>query len=237
MTDQLGDRMKGYEDAYRIYLPRRLPVIIRVDGRGFHSYTAGLNKFATFDDRLRHLMVKIAVALCNEIQGAKLAYLQSDEVSVLVHNYKKLNSEPWVGNNLQKIVSLASGIASHIFTLCAIETGLPGAEFDARAFVLPEAEVCNYFIWRQQDATRNSIQMLARSLYSHRDLHCRNNSDLQEMCVQRGHDWNDLAIKWRRGSCVVKTAYGWTVDDVIPVFTQDRSYMEKHLAVETEDEA
>lgn len=83
--DPLGDRMKGYEVACRTALPKRMPVIIRVDGKAFHSYTRGLKR--PFDEHFIGAMDDVARALCSEIHGAVLAYVQSDEVSILVHNW------------------------------------------------------------------------------------------------------------------------------------------------------
>jgi tRNA(His) 5'-end guanylyltransferase len=115
------------------------------------------------------------------------------------------------------------------------------AHFDCRAFVLPENELCNYFIWRQQDATRNSIQMLAQSLYSQKELNGKNTSELQEMTFQKGKNWNDVETKFKRGSCVYKIQdpenVGRTkmyIDNEIPIFTQDRDFINKWLAVEQE---
>jgi tRNA(His) guanylyltransferase len=228
MTDLLGDRMKGYENSYRTYLPKRLPLIIRIDGKAFHTYTRGMQK--PWDSDLEICMSVTAKELCDSIQGAQLAYVQSDEISILVHNYKRLNSEAWFDNNLQKITSVSASIATAIFNLSATTLELSSnlALFDSRAWILPEAEVCNYFIWRQQDATRNSVSMLAQSLYSHNELQNKNSSQLQEMCFQKGTNWDSIATKNKRGFCVVRKN-GWQADYEIPIFTQDRQYIEKHL--------
>lgn len=105
--DSLGDRMKGYERACRTVLPRRMPVILRVDGKGFHGVTRGCDK--PFDEHLTGLMNRVAIRLCEEAQDAVLAYVQSDEVSVLLHNYKRLQSEAWFDNEVQKIASSRTG--------------------------------------------------------------------------------------------------------------------------------
>ena len=255
--DSLGDRMKTYEDAYRFNLPIRMPLVIRIDGKAFHSYTKGCKR--PFDQKLVDCMDTTAQKLCKEVQGCQLAYVQSDEISLLVVNYEDLDSQSWFDNNLQKMVSICAGIASSTFTFnswriwmggVAAPVGLESikpAIFDARAFVLPKEEVCNYFLWRQQDATRNSVQMLARSLYSHKQCENKNNSDLQEMCFQKGQNWNDLPTSQKRGRCIVKIktikpAYNpqsqttvmserseWAVDNEIPIFSQDRRYIEQFV--------
>lgn len=246
----LGDRMKKFERAFKYALPPRMPFIIRVDGKAFHTLTKGMER--PFDDKLIWLMNIVANSLCSEIQGAQLAYVQSDEVSILVHNYKRFESQGWFDNQVQKMASVSAAIASSMFTGMSEKTlgELKIAQFDSRVFVLPESEVCNYFIWRQQDFERNSVQMLARSLYSHRECHQMNNAELQEMCWKKGNNWNDLPIHLRRGRCVTRQevslfasdeAWGrtgpkmkWLVDDQIPQFKMDRNYIDQYLVCDDE---
>ena len=268
--DSLGDRMKGYENAYRMYLPRRLPVIVRVDGRAFHTLTKCFKR--PFDFLFHNVMVKTATALCQEISGAKIAYTQSDEISILITNNDTIDTQPWFGNNLQKLVSLAASIATLSFnnalrreSLRKVADTLENsiylngiyhnawrhATFDARAFVLPEDEVCNYFHWRQTDATRNSIQMAAQALYSHKELHGKNCDDLQEMIFQKGINWNNYEVWQKRGSCIYKMpdtkivtfmdkrtntlenkevdVMEWREDRNIPIFSQARDYINNFL--------
>jgi len=250
MSDSLGDRMKGYEVASRSELPRRMPVIIRVDGKAFHTYTRGCKR--PFDENLGGVMQATAKKLCEEIQGAQLAYTQSDEISVLVHGYKKFDSQPWFDNQVQKMVSVAAGIASAAFTSLSWQIWLgreapvispidifekiKPAVFDARAFIVPEGDVCNYFLWRQQDATRNSVQMLARSLYSHKECDNKNVMQLREMCASKGEDWFSLLPRWQRGVCVRRAVDDirnpWQIDDNIPSFNEDRNYVNNLLKLE-----
>jgi tRNA(His) 5'-end guanylyltransferase len=250
----LGDRMKEYERACAVTLMKRTPVLIRVDGKAFHTYTKGCDR--PFDQGVVEAMWETAKALCNEIQGAQLAYVQSDEISILVHNYKTRESGSWFDNKLQKMASVSAGIASGVMTMesdrifSSREGGIYVPEkrracFDSRVWTIPPFEVCNYFIWRQQDWTRNSVQMLARSLYSHKQLHNKDNSSLQEMCFQKGKNWNDLPTYLKRGACIVKNTYTvvteddqmatrsrWEVDTEIPIFTQDRYYIDQYLEVD-----
>jgi len=238
----LGDRMKIYEGAFRQSLPIRMPVILRIDGKAFHTYTASCER--PFDERLISAMDNVGIALCEQIQGAQIAYVQSDEISVLVHNYKRFSSTPWFENQIQKMVSVSASIAAGYMT--ALSPTIFGetkiAAFDARAFVLPESEVCNYFLWRQQDATRNSVQMVARSLYSHSQLDGKNSAELQEMIfLKTGKNWGNYPTYQKRGRCIVKETYlvadsvaprsKWGVDDEIPLFSEDRGYINQHLEV------
>jgi tRNA(His) guanylyltransferase len=249
-NDSLGDRMKLFEGAYRFCFSPRMPIIIRCDGKAFHSYTRGCK--SPVDENLVEVMNLTAIELCNQVQGCQLAYIQSDEISLLLNNFKTYDTQSWFDNNIQKVVSVAASIAGATFTALSgkIWGGtIKPATFDARAFVLPKEEVCNGFIWRQQDATRNSVQMLARSLYSHRECNNKVNSELQEMIFQKGQNWNDCPTSQKRGRCVVKQTItlkslnpitktevvaersAWVVDNEIPIFSQDREYIEHHLAV------
>lgn len=223
----IGDRMKlNYEGAYKLALPRRLPTVIRLDGKAFHTWTRGFDR--PFDSRFISWMADLTHYLCAEVQTTVLGYCQSDEISLLLHPYKRLESEPWFANELQKMVSVSAGLAS------ARLTHLSGrvAVFDSRVFVLPEAEVVNYFIWRQQDAARNSLQMVAQSLYSHGELHGKKEADLHELLHRKGVNWNDIATHRRRGFCVVRRAEQWVTDEEIPLFTADRPYIERLLTPE-----
>lgn len=234
----LGDRMKKYEDTFRHYLPPRMPIIIRLDGKAFHGVTSKCEK--PFDEKFIGIMNNTAMYLMENIQGAELAYIQSDEISILVHYYKKFNSASWFDNNIQKIVSVSAGMASAKFTHAwcnayLFDSKFKGSRdsiecFDSRCFILPENEVVNYFIWRQKDWERNSIQMLARSLYSHKELQNKKTEELQDMCFHKDKNWNDLPTHLKRGRCIEKDVYAIDMD--IPIFSENRNYIERHLKVE-----
>lgn len=245
MSD-LGDRMKSYEKACATVLSPRTPVIIRVDGKAFHTYARGCER--PFDHKLIAAMDAVALTLCAEIDGAKLAYVQSDEISIIVHTYRTFEQQPWFANEVQKLVSITAGIASAVMTQesPSVFGEVRRACFDSRAFTLPEADVNNYFVWRQRDWTRNSVQMLARSLHSHRQCDRKRNAELQEMCSEKGHNWNDLPTHLKRGRCVVKVPRlvagksgddvwrgKWEVDGEIPIFSQNPAYVNALLATET----
>jgi tRNA(His) guanylyltransferase len=254
MTESAMDRMKRYEKPFRGYLPPRFPIIMRCDGRSFHTYTRSCDR--PFDAKLITAMNQCAMNLCTEIQGAQLAYVQSDEISILIHPYKKHTSQGWFDNQIQKMVSISAAIASSTMTEESVKIfgEVRKAHFDSRVFVIPEDDVCNYFLARQNDWTRNSVQMMARSLFSHKECHKKNNSQLQDMIHGAGKNWNDLDIHLKRGQCIVKETYEvpavirvpmagefdtgmvvrsrWTVDMKIPIFTQDREYIDKYLVRE-----
>ena len=174
----LADRMKQYEFVSRNYLTDRVPIIIRIDGKAFHTFTKGFEK--PFDKVLSTAMRNTMIRLCKEIQDCAIGYCQSDEISLLLLNNAKQNSERWFNNNLSKITSISSSLATLYFNEEFIKANKDNKEiynkkyfnavFDSRAFNLPKEEICNYFIWRQQDCIRNSINMVARSLFSHKEL-------------------------------------------------------------------
>lgn len=237
-TEKFGDRMKEYENAYRIKLPRRMPVLLRIDGKAFHTYTRGCDK--PFDLVLNNAMWETAKYLCQNIMGAKLAYHQSDEISILITNDDKLTTDAWFDNNLQKICSIASSLATAKFNeiMKVDKPEKPLALFDCRAWLLPKDEVNNYFLWRQQDATKNSISMVAQAHFSPNQLHKKNGAMKQDMLMlEKGVNWNDLPSWQKRGACIVKEVYKkgdalrtrWTVDEDAPIFSQDKNYIEKFV--------
>ena len=278
----LGDRMKNnYENITRYYLTRRMPVIIRVDGRSFHTFTKGFKK--PFDDVLVKTMQDTMKYLCENVQGCVLGYTQSDEISLVLTDYAELTTDAWFGNNLQKMCSVSASMATLAFNkffseqvqdfmyACCDDFGddvLPekqndyelahnvyfkkfnAAMFDSRVFTIPKEEVCNYLIWRQQDATRNSIQSVGQANFSQKELHGKSCNNIQDMLMlQKSINWNDYSTTLKRGSCCIKIDDGitkydevgnicdyipsskWVIDNEIPIFSQDRNYIEKLINV------
>ncbi len=210
----LGYRMKRYEEASKSTLPFRLPVVIRVDGKAFSKLTNCLKKNGCpFNTNFMDVMNEVAIKLCHEIQGAEVAYVQSDEISVLIHGYKNHVSQGWFDNKLQKIVSVSAALAASTFTFHSgrIFDTLKQVAFDARAFVLPEHDVFNYFLWRQKDALRNSVQMLARSYFSQGQLNEKSNNDMISMLNDVGVNWNELPVGIQRGRIVQRRKQPYTI--------------------------
>jgi len=241
--DDIGNRMKSaYEDRTRFCLPRRSHTIIRIDGKAFHTYTRGLSR--PFDDGFIEDMNTTAAYLCKNIQGAKFAYVQSDEISILLMDYDKITTDAWFDNNVQKMASVSASMATRAFNEARMnrrgflpEQPMKWAEFDSRVFQIPEwTEVENYFIWRQQDCVRNSISSVAQSLYSHKELNGKNTTEMQEMIFQKGQNWNDYAPKYKRGRGIVKDSYfvaetkrrRW-VSVEVPTFTTDREFIKRSV--------
>lgn len=193
--DSLGDRIKGnYEDRQRFYLTRRTPVIMRLDGKAFHTVTRDSVK--PYDDNIIAIMQATALKLIQEIQGAKCAYVQSDEINILLTDFDTLQTEAWFDYNLNKMTSISAAIASVEFSKLFGKS----VYFDSRAFTVPKEEVINVFRWRYLDWLRNSIQMLAQSLYSQKQLQNKNTAILQDMCVEKGINWGSLEPVYKNGS-------------------------------------
>lgn len=242
----LNKRMKEYEKATRQKMTRRMPYIIRIDGRSFHSIQ-GFNE--PFDKELNDAMAQSAKAVCKDVAGAKLAYVQSDEASILVTTYDSLNFEPHFGNRVQKLASTTASTFTAEFSRIMIMS--MEATFDSRVFPVPKEEVCNYFIWRQQDWERNSIRMLGQYYFSNKELHGLSNDEVQEKLWQEEDvNWADLD-NWKKNGTIVYQqpttkqigtyedakeveTKEWTVGRDTPVFTEDREFINQYVYLEEE---
>jgi len=231
---KLEDRMKEYESISDFILTPKIPMIIRVDGKCFHTLLGDAEK--PFDVKVIQNMWKTGTVLCSLIAGAKIAYVQSDEISILIRDDESIETQAWLNKRIQKLCSIAASIASVTFTREYGKT----AYFDSRCFILPEYEILNYFIWRQQEATRNSIAALAHVNFSNKQLHQKNVDEMQEMLFkEKAINFNDLPTYIKRGACILKfkvpfkNEHGefirneWKPDTDIPIFTQNREYLEK----------
>ncbi len=249
----LANRIKDYyEDRSKTFLNRRTITIIRLDGKGFSKFTKGLNK--PFDDGFSQDMDATALYLCENIQGAKFAYTQSDEISVVLCDFDNIETDAWFDYNVQKMTSIAASLATAKFNQLRMARNVVDTDdgfnsfgimafnlafFDARVFQVPNIdEMFNALLWRQQDCTRNSISMAASAVYSHKELEKKSSSVKQEMLFQKGINWNDYLPKYKRGSVVKKKLYyiegpdgdtyarsKWIVDPNTPIFTEDREYL------------
>lgn len=247
MKDSLGNRMKeNYENRAKTQLLRRTPVIIRLDGKAFHTFTRGFEK--PFDDILTEAMQQTMLTLCKEIQGCVLGYTQSDEISLVLTDYKNLETAAWFDYDIQKVCSVSTSMATLAFDRCFLDVILSknislkdihvdavvkGALFDSRCFNIPKEEVTNCILWRQQDAIRNSINAVAQANFPHKELQGLNVDQVQDkLFKERNINWDDLPTHLKRGSCCIKREVDgmstWVIDNDIPVFTgENRNYIEK----------
>lgn len=228
----LGERMKhNYENITCNYLPRRTHTVIRLDGKSFHTFTKKLSK--PWDSNLLLAMNKTMIYLCENIQGAKIGYTQSDEISIVLTDFDSLETDVWFGGNIQKIVSVSASLATGYFNSLKLFDNI--AFFDARVFTIPSrSEVINYLIWRQKDAIRNSIQMLAQSLYSHKKLMNKNQEMLLEMCDNLGKKWDDVAEDKNGRIYILKQEdqiKKWKFYSSIPNFWENREFIEDSIPI------
>lgn len=185
--------------------------IVRVDGRAFSQLTRKLNKPYSLD--FVRWMDDVAVALCYEIQGAAFAYVQSDEVSVLVTDFKP-NQGRWFGWNVNKMVSIAASTATAAFNV-GYQHDLNGylwqdkrpAVFDARVIPLISRNLAmQYFLWRQKDAHTNGIGMVAHHYYGDRALLGKSTSDRIALLMEKGVSVDTIPHTITRGRVIVPHA-------------------------------
>lgn len=261
--DDLGTRMKTfYEMIPKTKLMRRTPVIIRVDGKAFHTFTRNFQK--PFDDVLIESMQETMKYLCENIQGCVLGYTQSDEITLVLIDYKRLNSSAWFDYEIQKLCSIAASMTTMAFNKFFFENskrymdkyGYPketmikygdqilayvkavnrGAMFDARCFNIPKEEVTNLIYWRQLDASRNSIQMVGQANFSHKELQNKSCNDIQDMLMtQKSINWNYLPTYQKRGSCCVRNKIVIESDGVMATAQlRDTSKSENEWIIDTD---
>ena len=282
IRDELGTRMKTfYEAVPDTKLVKRMPVAIRIDGKAFHTFTQGFKR--PFDEVLIKTMQQTTRYLCQNIQGCILGYTQSDEITLILVDYQTLTTEAWFDYRVEKLCSIAASMATMAFNkffteyvgeynfskwdgVSKYEDGTQeyihtllnavdkGAMFDARCFNIPKEEVTNLIYWRQLDASRNSVQMVGQAYFSQKELQDKSCSDIQDMLMTKGVNWNDFPVYQRRGSCCVrnkivipnkdgitatvqlrdisKSENKWIIDKEIPIFKgEGREYVDKLVYV------
>ena len=236
--DSLGDRIKSYEDVNRNYLVKKVPVICRIDGRAFHTFTRGLEK--PFCKPLINTMQYAALQSAKEMSGCEAVYLQSDEISFLLTDYRELETQPWFDYNLSKILSISASLFTYYFNMkwreewdklfenVQLKSALNEyktpkepkmATFDSRAFNIPREDTLNYFLWRMKDWERNSLTMYASSFFSHKQLMGKNKENKHEMLHEAGKNWTtDLTDVEKNGTFYIRNELGEWVErcDIVP---------------------
>ena len=259
MRDNIGNRMKeNYENPAKTRLMKRVPVIVRLDMRAGHTFTKGFDK--PFDEVFMYSMIDTTNYLVNSTQGCTLGYVQSDEISLLLTDYATFTSEPYFDYEVEKICSTLASTATLRFNrafsyhyasyrettvnpltelLQAYNTAEDrGATFDCRCFNIPKEEVTNYFLWRQLDAIRNSIQSLGRKYFSSKALYGLNCNEIKALlkeCFQV--DWDDLYVTEKRGTFITR---GGSDLEYMSTFYPDlrvaagRELLKKYIYIEQE---
>jgi tRNA(His) 5'-end guanylyltransferase len=211
-----------------------------------------------FDDNLSNVMDVATIELCKYL-NPKFAYTQSDEISLVFTDIENIDSELVFDGKVQKLCSISASKVTAAFNknmLQLLAISMPCEElvakiltyelpqidavFDSRVFIIPDfREVSNYFIWRQQDCTRNSVSMAASANFSHKMLEGKSSEEKQEMLFQeKGINWNDYLPKYKRGTVIKKQTVWvdgqngepverskWLPDYNTPIFTQDKEYL------------
>lgn len=247
----LGDRMKAYEKAYDLEIIGRVPVIVRVDGKGFSKWTKSIKAEKPFDEQLNKAMSRAMCDTASSIEGCLFGYTQSDEMTFVLRNDQSLESTPWFGNRIQKICSVVSSMVTVNFA--AQMCGLPRACFDARVFAVPTVqEAINCLVWRQNDAVKNSVSAscyyeVAKSIgkkTTRKLMHGLNQKQQQELLFQNtGINWNNYSVKFKRGTGCYRKVFeveidgnvcqrsNWEIDEELPTFTQEPDYLNNILSV------
>ncbi len=207
-NDDFGDRMKGYEarETSRRFLPF-IPIYARIDGRSFSKFTRNAHK--PFDGSITRAM-QYATKTLIEQTHAKMGYVQSDEIS-LVWETTDPNEGMFFDGKIQKMCSVLSGIATASFIRALIEDAEWNARnpewlakmphFDARVIQLPNrAEAANMLLWREMDARKNAISMVAGSIFSHKSLQGKSGREKLAMIAEAGHDFESFPPALRRGA-------------------------------------
>ena len=246
MQDDFGNRMKGYEALTNQPLLPGVPVCARLDGRGFHAFTKHAAR--PFSETFHAMMIDVTRHLVIE-SCATVGYTQSDEISLAWVDH------PFFDGNVHKMVSTLAAVASvklQEFSLVTTgetmgdlviqretKSGLRWSQaptFDCRVWVVPSlTEAANVFLWRQQDASRNSVQMAARHHFSHKSCDNLNGKELQEkLFAEKSINWNDYPAWARRGTFVkhAKTTRAFTSEELEALPEKHDARKDPELVVE-----
>lgn len=251
MVYSLGDRQKTYEQAYDSRIIRRLPVIVRVDGRSFHKVTKKLSR--PYSASMVNLMANTMFLVAKEMDGCVFAYQQSDEITFVLRNDQSLESEPWFNNRVQKIASISAAMTTSTFIKLHQSMDDPpqligNTLFDARVFAVPSInEAINNLIFRQQDCIRNAITGAAQAELgkifgrkkTFKTLQNKNAQERMQLLLDECDiDFNSYyPAAFRHGVAAYKipqlidtdegqvTRHKWVMDTQLPKFVENRAFI------------
>lgn len=241
-------RMKEYESRNQYYLQKKIPVILRYDGKSMHTFTKHLNR--PFDSVFMNTMAQTMESVSQSIQNCVFAYCQSDECSLLLLDTNNIQTAAWFEYRTDKLCSITASLATYYFNKYFKEnakriislnpednysqvlercTDIP-ALFDCRCFNLPKEEVISYFYNRQADCVRNSILSCGYAQFSHKELEKVNCKGIRQKLEEINKPWEDLPIYKQRGICCKKEEEGWVTDYCMPLLVKEgREYLEAIL--------
>lgn len=206
--DSFGDRMKTYERVSESQLIPNLPIVVRLDGKSFSKYTSRLER--PYDLKLIELMQNTCKHLMKISHNIKVAYQQSDEITLIISN--DYDNPVEYSGRVQKLCSILAAECSVYFATHAyiLENALHDHPvFDCRIFNVPDwVEASNAVLWREQDATKNSIQLAGQSNFSHKEMQGLKNNQVQEkLLLEKNINWNDYPASFKRGSYIKREKY------------------------------
>jgi tRNA(His) guanylyltransferase len=202
-------KFKDAEKEHRSYLPKERWVVLRLDGKAFHTYTNGLDK--PFDALFIEAMNQTAAELCAAFTGALMGYVQSDEISIILDTKTKMGYEPLLAGQIQKIISISAATATWHFNKARMVQGFNDSFglFDSRIALISEdpEDVGDYIDWRRGDAVKNSVSMAAENHFSPRVLHGKNSVERKQMLAEVGDPWEALPAGFRYGRCLNRVVF------------------------------
>jgi len=216
--------MKSYESNAK-FMPQ-LPIIVRLDGRGFSKYTKGLAR--PYDKRMSTVMIEVAKALVKET-NAVISYTQSDEISLVLYTNSN-KTQVYFNGKEQKIVSSLSALASVLFNNLAnkympTHNHYHTPTFDCRAFTVPTlTEATNQILWREMDASKNSISMSAHDKFGHKKIMNKNSKEKKDMLHEAGINWNDFPVFFKRGTFIQRK----TINTKLPIEDLEKLPLKHH---------
>lgn len=205
--DPTGDRLKVFERATEVVLDPTLPLILRLDGRAFHTWTRRFDR--PFDERLNNLMIATSRAIAQEA-NARYVYTQSDEITLVC--FYEGTSQPLFGGRVQKLTSLLAAYASAYFN-SALPVYAEGvkphklATFDCRAYTVPDkATAMEVVLWREADAIRNSTLGRGQEVFSHKMLQGLSAREVRKKLFEVGLPWGELPPRRKFGAAFQRKA-------------------------------
>lgn len=201
---QLSERMREYELASKTRFPKRVPILIRADGKKFSKFVKDFE--APFDSLLGEMLKLTAFNVAKKLDGCVFFTQHSDEMSFFINTYQTLNQKGLMNLTKHKIDSEVASMITLEFVKQLVANDLTHLldkfkGFDARSWVLPKDEVVNYFFERQTSSKRNSIQMYARQYFTQKEINGLSGLlMIEKMREEKNFDWESVDT-WHK--------YGW----------------------------